>query len=98
MKNKEIEELLNDLKNTADTSFFAVCSSEEELKKMPRGVCNFLTLNDKKAKLLLSYIEQLEKIIYKAIEYLIEIRKSPSYEIDEKIDNLEEILKGDSDE
>ena len=61
MKNKEIEELLNELKNTADTSFFAVCGSEEELDKMPKSVCKFLSLNDKQAKLLLSYIEQLEK-------------------------------------
>jgi len=70
MKNKEIEELLNKLKNTADTSFFAVCGSEEELDKMPRGVCKFLSLNDKQAKLLLSYIEQLEKENEKANKYI----------------------------
>lgn len=65
MKNKEIEELLNKLRNTADTSFFAVCGSKEELNKMPKSVCKFLSLNDKQAKLLLLYIEQLENLCNK---------------------------------
>lgn len=34
----------------------------------------------------------------KAIEYLPEIRRTPSYELDEKIDNLENILQGEDKE
>ena len=101
MKNKEIEELLNDLKNTADTSFFAVCSSKENLEKMPRGVCKFLSLNDKQAKLLISHIKQLENNRDKAIE-IIDLITPELWNISNvmtyKLKDIKYILKGDSDE
>jgi uncharacterized radical SAM superfamily protein len=59
--NKEIKEILDDLRKTADNSIFIVCSSQEELDKMPKYTTNFLSINDRKAKLLLDYITNLEQ-------------------------------------
>lgn len=78
MKNKEIEELLNKLKNKAE----------------------HYILYDYEVKLLLSYIEQLEKRIYKALKII------DSYDLNKYyysippggIIELREVLKGDSDE
>ena len=57
----EIKEILNDLRKTADNTIFAVCSSQEELDKMPRYTANFMSINDRKAKLLLDYITNLQE-------------------------------------
>lgn len=57
----EIKEILDDLRKTADNTIFAVCSSQEELDKMPKYTANFLSINDRKAKLLLDYITNLQE-------------------------------------
>ena len=43
-------------------------------------------------KSLKNQLQQKENIIKEAKEYLPKIRRSVSYELDDKIDNLEEIL------
>ena len=57
----EIKEILDDLRKTADNTIFVVCSSQEELDKMPKYTANFLSINDRKARLLLDYITNLQE-------------------------------------
>lgn len=59
--NNEIKEILDKLKDTADTSFFAVCSSQEELDKMPKSITKILSISSKDAKMLLDYITNLQQ-------------------------------------
>lgn len=59
--NEEIKEILDKLKYTADTSFFAVCGSQEELDKMPKSISKFLSVSNKDAKLLLNHITNLQQ-------------------------------------
>lgn len=59
--NNEIKEILNDLRKTADNSIFVVCSSQEELDKIPKYTANFLSVNDRQAKILLDYITKLQE-------------------------------------
>lgn len=59
--NNEIKEILNDLRKTADNSIFVVCSSQEELDKIPKYTANFLSVNDRQAKVLLDYITNLQE-------------------------------------
>lgn len=80
----EIKEILEELRKTADNTVFVVCSSQEELDKIPKYTANFLSVNDRQAKILLDYITNLltdnkrlqhnEKVFKgrneKAIEYL----------------------------
>ena len=77
MKNKEIEELLNELKEYASGGMSGLYPSEDTVKN------------------LLSYIEQLEKRIYKARKMIFD-----NYGVLDKyeIEMLDDILKGDSDE
>ena len=63
--NDEIREILDKLKDTADTSFFAVCSSQEELDKMPKSITKILSIPSKDAKILLDYITNLQQEIQK---------------------------------
>ena len=93
MKNKEIEELLNELKEVTNS------------KKLSSTYC----ITNKHWQLLLSYIEQLENNRDKAIEYINDLRDESAeregfyncfpddlYIAD--IEKLLNILKGDSDE
>lgn len=57
----EIKEILDDLRKTAENTIFVVCSSQEELDKMPKYTANFLSINDRKARLLLNYITNLQE-------------------------------------
>ena len=66
--NNEIKEILDNLKKTADTSMFVVCGSQEELDKMPRYTANFLSINDRQAKILLDYITNLQEELKSANE------------------------------
>ena len=59
--NKEIKEILDKLKDTADTSFFAICGTKEELENMPKSISKALRITDKHAKLLLDYITNLQE-------------------------------------
>lgn len=59
--NNEIKEIINDLRKTADNSLFIVCSSQEELDKIPKYTANFLSVNDRQAKILLDYITNLQE-------------------------------------
>ena len=89
MKNKEIEELLSDIKKQI--------TIDEKIGKEIAKDFHKTTLNYKEIKLLLSYIEQLENNRDKVIEeikYLIGNCDIVDYQ-GEKIMN---ILKGDSDE
>lgn len=85
MKNKEIEELLNELKEVTNS------------KKLSSTYC----ITNKHWQLLLSYIEQLENNRDKAIKYInkniaIYHKQLPLIAIDyEEVIN---ILKGDSDD
>ena len=74
---EEIKEILDKLNKTADNPLFVICSSQKELDKIPKYTANFLSVNDRQAKLLLNYItnlqqkvEQLENIRKEVIEYL----------------------------
>ena len=92
MKNKEIEELLNDMRHSYKIH-------EEIIKKYNNAdkISYPYRISLKQINLLLSYIEQLENNRDKAIEYLKEKADYPiSYYhcIREAID----ILKGDSDD
>lgn len=58
---EEIKEILDDLRKTADNTFFIVWGSQEELDKAPRYTANFLSINDRQAKLLLDYITTLQE-------------------------------------
>lgn len=57
----EVKEILDDLRKTADNTIFVVCSNQEELDKMPKYTANFLSINDRKAKLLFDYITNLQE-------------------------------------
>lgn len=59
--NNEIKEILDNLKDTADTSFFAICGTKEELENMPKSVSKVFHITDKHAKVLLDYITNLQK-------------------------------------
>ena len=54
---------------------------QKEIERLSRTITDYEEL-----------LMQKNNIIDMAKEYLIEIRKSPSYELDERIDNLQEIL------
>lgn len=58
---EEIKEIIDELRKTADNTVFAICCSQEELDKIPRYTANFMSINDKKAKILLNYITNLQK-------------------------------------
>lgn len=58
---EEIKEILDKLKDTADTSFFAVCGSQEELDKMSKSITKILSIPSKDAKLLYDYITNLQE-------------------------------------
>lgn len=70
MKNKEIEELLNDIKEQL--------TIDEKLGKEIAQDFHKTTLNYEKTKLLLSYIEQLEEEIAE-YEFLIDMQNSREY-------------------
>ena len=57
----EIKEILEELRKTADNTIFVICSSQEELDKIPKYTANFMSINDRKAKLLLDYITNLQQ-------------------------------------
>lgn len=57
----EIKEILDKLKDTADTSFFAICGTKEELENIPKSISKALHITDKHAKLLLDYITNLQE-------------------------------------
>ena len=59
--NDETKEILDNLRKTADNSVFVVCSSQEELDKIPKYTANFLSVNHRQAKLLLDYITNLQQ-------------------------------------
>lgn len=85
MKNKEVEELLNNLYRY----------KSEDDKYYPEDI---LTIND--VWLLLSYIEQLENNRDKAIEYIEWQKDNPQYDNvwrKYECESLINILKGDSD-
>lgn len=63
--NDEIKEILDKLKDTADTSFFAICGTKEELENMPKSISKVLNITDKHAKLLLDYITNLQQELEK---------------------------------
>lgn len=93
MKNKEIEELLNNIKEQLII--------DEKLGKEIAKDFHKTTLNYKEIKLLLSYIEQLQNNRDKAIEVidlitpeLWNISNAMTY----KLKDIKYILKGDSDE
>ena len=76
---EEIKEILDKLNKTADNHLFVICSSQKELDEIPKYTANFLSVNDRQAKLLLNYItnlqqkvEQLENIRKEAIKYVQE--------------------------
>jgi len=54
---------------------------------------NTINYNEK----LIEYNQNYKSRIDKAIEYLPKVRRTTSYELDEKIDNLEYILNGGDD-
>ena len=58
---EEIKEILDKLNKTADNPLFAICSSQKELDKIPKYTANFLSVNDRQAKLLLNYITNLQQ-------------------------------------
>lgn len=89
MKNKEIEELLNELKDKYSYEPYDTTGKV------------YTTISYEEGQLLLSHIEQLEKIPNKALKFI----KENSYKkgdgtimYDTDIQKLEDILKGDSDD
>ena len=81
---EEIKEILDKLNKTADNHLFVICSSQKELDEIPKYTSNFLSVNDRQAKLLLNYItnlqrkvEQLENIRKETIEYMKEFIFEP---------------------
>ena len=88
MKNKEIEELLNYLK---DNNNWYVIENKEEYNTEPYKI-----LLPSQRNLLLSYIEQLENNRDKAIEFID--WSLPCIHDEEILNDLLNILKGDSDE
>jgi len=84
MKNKEIEILKHMIE-----FYKKFCDVEEELNPIVTGK------EIKAIETILSYIEQLEKIIYKARKMIFD-----NYGVLDKygIEMLDDILKGDSDE
>lgn len=63
MKNKEIEEILNELKNVAERHTIEI-REYGVVEAIPSSINKELRLNSYSANLLLSYIEQLEKDNY----------------------------------
>ena len=59
----EEERILKDLEKVADNSVFVVCSSQEELDKTPKYTANFLSVNDRQARILLKLIDNKDKEI-----------------------------------
>ena len=93
--NKEIEELLNDLKSVYELN--------KPLTEKYKDDCMRFVINTKEAELLLSYIEQLENNRDKAIKILGNYKhystptEEQNRENEEIVDNAYNILKGDSD-
>ena len=58
---EEIKEILDKLNKTADNHLFVICSSQKELDEIPKYTSNFLSVNDRQAKLLLNYITNLQQ-------------------------------------
>lgn len=83
MKNKEIEEILKDIKDKYSYEPYDNTGNV------------YTTISYEEGQLLLSYIEQLEKRIYKARKMIFD-----NYGVLDKyeIEMLDDILKGDSDE
>lgn len=94
MKNKEIEELLNELKDVAERHTIEI-REYGAVETIPSSISKELRLNSYSANLLLSHIEQLEKRIYKARKMMFD-----NYGVLDKyeIEMLDDILKGDSDD
>jgi hypothetical protein len=89
MKNKEIEELLNELKDKYSYEPYDTTGKV------------YTTISYEEGQLLLSYIEQLEKIPNKALNFIHENsykKGDGTIMYDTDIQELENILKGGSDE
>ena len=96
----EIKVILDKLKDTADTSFFAVCGSQEELDKMPKSITKILSITSKDAKILLDHITNLQNGFKSTVEELCEITEK--YEklqkkYEKMKENAEILSKGYSD-
>ena len=90
MKNKEIEELLNDIKRQL--------TIDEKLGKEIAKDFHKTILSYEGTKLLLSYIEQLQNNRDKAIRTLETLKSSARWERHlYEVDYILDILKGDSD-
>jgi hypothetical protein len=89
MKNKEIEELLNELKDKYSYEPYDNTGNV------------YTTISYEEGQLLLSYIEQLEKIPNKALNFIHENsykKGDGTIMYDTDIQKLEDILKGGSDD
>lgn len=87
---EEIKEIINDIRKTADNSIFVVCSSREELDKIPKYTANFLSVNDRQAKILLDYITNLQEENNRLNNIIKELTQE-NLKRSDKIDELLEI-------
>lgn len=98
--NKEIKELLNELKDVAERHTIEI-KEYGVVETITSSINKELRLNSYSANLLLSYIEQLENNRDKAIELLNKLETQPAY-LDCKyyelygFNEIKNILKGDS--
>lgn len=87
MKNKEIEELLNNIKDKYSYDPYDTTGKV------------YTTISYEEGQLLLSYIEQLENNRDKAIEYNEHLIEHAKYHLNlGHLKKMRKILKGDSDE
>lgn len=87
----EIKEILEELRKTADNTVFVVCSSQEELDKIPKYTANFLSVNDRQAKILLDYITNLKHSLYEEQE-LNEYLQDKIKKLQQEINRLNNII------
>lgn len=92
--NKEIEELLKELKDVAERHTIEI-REYGVVETIPQSISKELRLNSYSANLLLSYIEQLENNRDKAIEYINKTVFNEKGYINFCYE-LEKMLKGDS--
>ena len=91
----EIKEILRDLEFASGVFDYTI--TPDRCTFLKDYITNLQEENERLSRTITDYDEllmQRNNIIDKVIEYLPEVRKTPSYELDEKIDNLENILNG----
>lgn len=97
--NDEIKEILNQLEIVARKHTIEVCEDSSKIETMSASVVDELRLNNYSSKLLLDYITNLQQNNERAFELLQQLHYlfGDNDDIQERIEDIQKVLKGNDD-